>query len=716
MLVWDPHQSGGANLGGSGTWTNGGAAVWYNPETQTDVVWSNANGDTAVFEGTAGAVAVDSGVAAGGIGFQTSGYAIAGNALTLTADIDSGWVSGEIRTNGASEVINAVLGGSVGLTKTGTGTLALTAVSTYGGATAIQNGTLAIAEGDDRLPTGTTVTLGDKQGDSGILQLGDGTTSCNQSLADLYIDGDGGDNRVVGGGTATATLTLKAGDVDEYDGILGGSGHNQNNLALEMDGSGMLLLTGDNTYAGDTYLNDGVTGAGDTCVNDAVTPTLDTGSAFGTGSIYLNGATFGGSGTVDNNIVVQDDSDIVAVDTLTLGGDISDPSGPANLTLYNYPGTDCVLQLGGDNSGFTGTFTQSVDQDGDGYGSLTTELLKPSAGNSQANWDISYGVLASNIAPQVSTAPTIELGSFSGGGTLANMVTGSTVTFAIGSNDQSTEFDGVIEDGSGTATALTKVGTGTLTLTGANTCSGGTVIDGGTLVARTPDMLPGYDVSGGVTVDSGSTLVLNVGGSEEWTASNLSALLDHATFHSGSILALDTSGGDFEYDDLIGGDLGLVKLGVNRLTLPQANTYTGGTNLVAGGLMIGSNASLGSGVLTLGGGTLLTDSTLTLDIPIVAADATTSCVDANGTLTLDGSISGSGTIDCTGSDKNSTLNLGGDNSGFSGELDLGPGATRVTSASAWSSLATWGLDGGVLANEVAGTPTIALAPFPAAAP
>ena len=195
----------------------------------------------------------------------------------LTQNNNSGWLDGEIRVNSTTDAIDAVLAGSVGLTKSGIGELTLAGANTYDGATAIQDGTLAVAGGDNRLPTGTTVTLG--SGDnSGVLQLGDGTTASNQSLAGLFIDGNGSDNRVVGGGTAIATFALtvdSSSNWDEYDGMLGGSGANQNNLALEMDGTGTLLLTGDNTFTGNTYLNNGVVG-------DVASDT-----AFGTGANFL---------------------------------------------------------------------------------------------------------------------------------------------------------------------------------------------------------------------------------------------------------------------------------------------------------------------------------------------------------------------------------------------------------------------------------------------
>ena len=83
VLYWDPQQSGGSNLGGSGTWTNGGTALWYNPATQTDVAWNSASGDVAIFEGTAGAVTVNSGVTASSIGFQSNNYTLSSGTSRL---------------------------------------------------------------------------------------------------------------------------------------------------------------------------------------------------------------------------------------------------------------------------------------------------------------------------------------------------------------------------------------------------------------------------------------------------------------------------------------------------------------------------------------------------------------------------------------------------------------------------------------------------------
>ncbi len=73
-------------------------------------------------------------------------------------------------------------------------------------------------------------------------------------------------------------------------------------------------------------------------------------------------------------------------------------------------------------------------------------------------------------------APGVTIGSLSGGG----LVLLAANSLTIGSNNQSTTFSGVIQDGGG----VTKSGTGTLTLSGANLYTGKTTVAGGVLLAN----------------------------------------------------------------------------------------------------------------------------------------------------------------------------------------------------------------------------------------
>ena len=78
-LQWDPGQSTGMTLGGSGTWSS--TTSWYNG--LSDGPW--VSGSDADFGGTAGIVTLGGAQSAGNLNFNTSGYTITGtNTLTLT--------------------------------------------------------------------------------------------------------------------------------------------------------------------------------------------------------------------------------------------------------------------------------------------------------------------------------------------------------------------------------------------------------------------------------------------------------------------------------------------------------------------------------------------------------------------------------------------------------------------------------------------------------
>ena len=73
-------------------------------------------------------------------------------------------------------------------------------------------------------------------------------------------------------------------------------------------------------------------------------------------------------------------------------------------------------------------------------------------------------------------APGVTIGSLAGDG----LVFLGANTLTIGSNNQSTTFSGVIQDSGG----ISKIGAGTLTLSGTNLYSGSTTVSAGVLVAN----------------------------------------------------------------------------------------------------------------------------------------------------------------------------------------------------------------------------------------
>jgi autotransporter-associated beta strand protein len=203
---------------------------------------------------------------------------------------------------------------------------------------------------------------------------------------------------------------------------------------------------------------------------------------------------------------------------------------------------------------------------------------------------------------------------------------------------------------------LNKTGTGTLVLGGANTYTGATNINAGTLRNGTANVIP--DTSA-VTVASGATYDLNS------FSETIGSLAGDGTVTSGAAGALTlTAGGDNTSTLFSGvlqngsGTVAFTKSGTGTLTLTGANTYSGLTTVSGGILLIQNSAALGT---TAGGTTVSSGATLELQSGIfVGAEP----------LTLSGAgVSNFGAL----------RNLSGNNS-FAGAITLASASTIYSDA------------------------------------
>ncbi|WHX00995.1 autotransporter-associated beta strand repeat-containing protein [Salmonella enterica] len=500
------------------------------------------------------------------------------NTVLENVDANSGW-------NGQS------------LTKTGAGTLILNAENTYTGGTTISDGTL-VANNVEALGSGDVT-------DNAVLELNTGGTFDNviSGSGQVVKSGDemltlSGANSYTGGGTisggtlvASNVEALGSGDVTDnatlelntggtFDNVISGSGQ------VVKSGDEMLTLSGANSYTGGTTISGGTLvvsnvealGSGD--VTDNATLELNTGGDFdnnigGTGSVVKSGdktLTLSGANSYTGGTTISGGT-LVATNVEALGsGDVTD---------------NAVLEL---NTG--GTFDNVISGSGQVVKSGDEMLTLSGANSYTGGTTISGGTLvATNVealgSGDVTDNATLELNT---GGTFDNVISGSG--------------------------QVVKSGDDALTLSGNNSYTGGTLISGGTLVASNVDALGSGDVT------DNATLEMNTGG---------------------------------DFDNAISGSGQVVKSGDETLTLSGANSYTGGTT-ISGGTLVANN------VEALGTGDVTNNATLELN---TGGD-------------FDNAISGSGQVVKSG-DK--TLTLSGANS-YSGATTISGGTLIATHVNA----------------------------------
>jgi autotransporter-associated beta strand protein len=197
---------------------------------------------------------------------------------------------------------------------------------------------------------------------------------------------------------------------------------------------------------------------------------------------HMNGNCFGGAGQFSSQIDFEGSSDAGDGTYTTVGGSTSGEAG-AFILLDNTATADKATFIinGGMGAGLTATqlffmyqataanakITANGGADGSDGGAIVFE--DKSKGGTASITLNGNGVLDITMH----NAPGVTIGSLGGQG---SVLLGSN-TLTIGSNNQSTTYSGVIQDSGG----VSKTGTGTLTLTGANSYTGTTTVSGGVL-------------------------------------------------------------------------------------------------------------------------------------------------------------------------------------------------------------------------------------------
>lgn len=320
-----------------------------------------------------------------------------------------------------------------------------------------------------------------------------------------------------------------------------GTGSINGNIVLNKTGSGTLTLSMANNYIGGTTIAGGTINYTD-------------GGAFGTGTITFEGGTLqSGANYADfNNELFVDagqTGSLIMSDRCTIN---AAPSGAGTLNV-TAPST-----LGGTRdylsapcAGFNGTLNIS--------GGARLDLLA-----NGGSFDANLSGATVNIDNETlysrnwSYGLTIQLGALSG--TSNAVLAGSSndagaTTWEVGAKNLDTEYAGSIMNGDYNVTALTKVGTGTLTVSGTNnTYTGATTVNDGTLIVSGSVASPAT-VNGGTLQVSGSVtndITVNGGTLDIGTTASIS----NVTVNSGGTIV----GGNTAYSSgpgTVGGDLTL---------------------------------------------------------------------------------------------------------------------------------------------------------------
>jgi fibronectin-binding autotransporter adhesin len=579
---WDPNGT-TPGYGGAGTWNL--TSSFWSPNTDgvsgPYTAWSNSTLNNAIFGSTAGTVTLGGPITVSGLTFNTTGYVLTGNTLTLAGAAPT------VTVNAGTATINSVIAGSSGLIKAGGGTLTLTGtgINTFTGDINLNAG--ALNAGSDAALGAASNNIFSAAGASVTLAITGANTNRTVTI------GDGGVLFLAGSGAGSALIT--------------GNGR----VSV---GNGVTLSNDASTYTGSTTFS-GITGVG----NSYFTSIANLGQA----------SSLGAPTTVTDGTIVFNQSSQYSDNVIYLGdGDSSDRNWQLNgsAALIRNRGTGTLSITGNINtSGASGFYAEDADIDLLGVLSGGNYSFTALAGHAVTLGSANTFTGTAAVGGLVNASVLDDIGSASsfGAGTNISLSVGTVSYTGTGANSDrvwtGNGASGILNDGSGalalsggfafspvapnpdsltlggsfTGTStysgiisgtgnLISDGAGTWVLGGANTFAGSITVNNGTLQAGNASAFgaaTGFTVNGGTLDLGGFDLVApslqGTGGAIALGANTLTVDTTQTTSYAGAI----------------SGTGGLAKAGVGTFTLSGANTYTGDTTLGGGGLTLDYSAS-----------------------------------------------------------------------------------------------------------------------------